>query len=76
MPLFFLFPLGPWFSRDPFVLSLSLPPPVPPYPSSVRIFEGVKDKSPDDITYNYVVEQLKPVIDELQLSLPEELGLQ
>jgi cytochrome c oxidase subunit 5a len=36
----------------------------------------VKDKAPDDVTYNYVVEQLQPVIDELQLSLPDELGLQ
>lgn len=43
---------------------------------SVRIFEGVKDKAPDAETYNYVVTQLKPVTDELQVSLPEELGLQ
>lgn len=42
----------------------------------MRVFEGVKDKSPDTETYNYVVNELKPVIDELQLSLPEELGFQ
>eukprot|EP00043_Microstomoeca_roanoka_P000065 m.26514 g.26514 ORF g.26514 m.26514 type:complete len:136 (+) comp10058_c0_seq1:274-681(+) len=46
------------------------------FSTSVRIFEGVKDKSPDDTTYNYVVSQLKPVITELQLTLPEELGFQ
>ena len=42
--------------------------------SSVRIFEGIRDKAPDDQTYDYVVEQLRGTIDELQLSLPEELG--
>ena len=41
---------------------------------SVRIFEGIKDKSPDDATYNYVVSQLAPIIAELGLSTPEELG--
>ena len=41
---------------------------------SVRIFEGIRDKSPDDQTYDYVVDQLRGTIDELQLSLPEELG--
>eukprot|EP00035_Acanthoeca_spectabilis_P019759 m.429597 g.429597 ORF g.429597 m.429597 type:complete len:134 (+) comp17032_c0_seq1:105-506(+) len=44
------------------------------FPTSVRIFEGIKDKSPDDATYSYVLSQLQPVIDELQLSTPEELG--
>ncbi|EGD78298.1 oxidase heme a,cytochrome [Salpingoeca rosetta] len=44
------------------------------FSTCVRVFEGVKDKSPDDETYNYVVGQLKPVIEELQLTLPEELG--
>ena len=42
--------------------------------SSVRIFEAVKDKAPDDATYNYVIGQLGPVISELQLSTPEDLG--
>eukprot|EP00045_Choanoeca_perplexa_P014973 m.180553 g.180553 ORF g.180553 m.180553 type:complete len:136 (+) comp16855_c0_seq4:52-459(+) len=46
------------------------------FSTSVRIFEGVKDKSPDAETYNYVVAQLKPVTEELEVSLPEELGLQ
>lgn len=45
------------------------------FPTSVRIFEAIKDKSPDDTTYNYVVDQLNPVITELSLSTPEELGL-
>jgi len=42
---------------------------------SVRIFEAIKDKSPDDATYSYVVDQLNPVITELSLSTPEQLGL-
>eukprot|EP00056_Hartaetosiga_gracilis_P019978 m.16916 g.16916 ORF g.16916 m.16916 type:complete len:132 (+) comp8079_c0_seq1:156-551(+) len=44
------------------------------FSTTVRIFEGVKDKSPDDATYNYVVGELKSTIDELGLTLPEELG--
>eukprot|EP00730_Choanoeca_flexa_P016607 TRINITY_DN7886_c0_g1_i1.p1 TRINITY_DN7886_c0_g1~~TRINITY_DN7886_c0_g1_i1.p1 ORF type:complete len:148 (+),score=36.11 TRINITY_DN7886_c0_g1_i1:125-568(+) len=46
------------------------------FSTSVRIFEGVKDKAADAETYNYVVNQLKPVVEELGVSLPEELGLQ
>ncbi|EDQ87846.1 uncharacterized protein MONBRDRAFT_9557 [Monosiga brevicollis MX1] len=46
------------------------------FSTSVRIFEGVMDKAPDATTYNYVVSQLKPVIAELEVTLPEELGLQ
>merc|ERR1740117_1462206 len=45
------------------------------FPTSVRIFEAIKDKSPDDETYNYVVDQLNPVITELSLSTPDQLGL-
>ena len=45
------------------------------YYRSVRIFEAIKDKSPDDETYNYVVDQLNPVITELSLSTPDQLGL-
>lgn len=44
--------------------------------SSVRVFEGIKDKSPDEVTYIHVVNALKPVIEELQLTTPEELDLQ
>ena len=44
------------------------------FATTVRIFEGVKDKSPDDATYQYVVGQLQPVIKELELALPEQLG--
>jgi cytochrome c oxidase subunit 5a len=28
------------------------------FPTSVRIFEGIKDKSPDEETYQYVVQQV------------------
>mmetsp|Transcript_29152 Transcript_29152/g.76327 ORF Transcript_29152/g.76327 Transcript_29152/m.76327 type:complete len:135 (-) Transcript_29152:179-583(-) len=61
---------------DPTILSAALRATrrVNDFPTSVRIFEGVKDKAPDAATYDYVVQQLKPVIDELQLSTPEELG--
>ena len=40
------------------------------------MFEGIKDKAPDDNTYNYVVEQLSPVIAELDLVTPDQLGFQ
>ena len=42
---------------------------------SVRIFEGIKDKAQNEALYSSVVAQLKPTIDELGLSTPEELGL-
>jgi len=46
------------------------------FPTSVRIFEAIKDKATDnEETYQYVVGQLRPVMDELDLSTPEELGL-
>merc|ERR1719231_1351030 len=46
------------------------------FPTSVRIFEAIKDKASDNQeTYNYVVGQLQPVIAELELSTPEDLGL-
>eukprot|EP00049_Salpingoeca_infusionum_P017149 m.351904 g.351904 ORF g.351904 m.351904 type:complete len:158 (-) comp16396_c0_seq1:151-624(-) len=44
------------------------------FATTVRIFEGVKDKAADDATYQVVVNQLQPVIKELELTLPEELG--
>merc|ERR1719454_2093973 len=38
------------------------------FPTSVRIFEAIKDKASDNQeTYNYVVGQLQPVIAELEL---------
>ena len=71
--------LHPWSARLPFARPcLPHQPPRPPGPSirsTVRVFEGIKDKSPDDATYAYVVGELKPVMDELNLSTPEELGI-
>lgn len=43
--------------------------------STVRLFEGVRDKTPDAATYSKIVSELKPVMDELSLDTPEELGL-
>jgi hypothetical protein len=40
----------------------------------VRVFEAVRDKAPDNATYQYVKDQLAPVIAELELSTPEDLG--
>ena len=40
----------------------------------MRVFEGIKDKAQDAALYQTVVAQLKPTIDELGLSTPEELG--
>eukprot|EP00052_Salpingoeca_macrocollata_P030497 m.319774 g.319774 ORF g.319774 m.319774 type:complete len:135 (+) comp23444_c0_seq1:196-600(+) len=46
------------------------------FPTTVRIFEGIMDKCQNDsTTYNQVVSSLKPVIDELHLTTPEQLGL-
>jgi hypothetical protein len=61
---------------DPTILTAALKATrrVNDFPTSVRVFEGIKDKSPDQATYDYVVQQLQPVIKELQLSTPEELG--
>ena len=42
---------------------------------AVRILEGVKDKTQDEGLYQSIVAQLKPTIDELGVSTPEELGL-
>ncbi len=42
---------------------------------TVRIFEGILDKTQDVATYQSIVSQLKPTIDELGLSTPEDLGL-
>eukprot|EP00051_Salpingoeca_urceolata_P026482 m.477454 g.477454 ORF g.477454 m.477454 type:complete len:190 (-) comp20849_c0_seq1:251-820(-) len=45
------------------------------FPTSVRIFEGIADKAPTPDVYQQIVSELKPVIEELHLSLPDELGL-
>ena len=43
---------------------------------TVRILESVKTKSAGSSEiYNYILKELKPTIDELGLSTPEELGL-
>ncbi|CAH3019961.1 unnamed protein product [Porites evermanni] len=43
---------------------------------TVRILESVKDKSAGSSEiYNYILKELKPTMDELGLSTPEELGL-
>ena len=46
------------------------------YPMTVRILEAVKSKSAGSSEiYNYILKELKPTMDELGLSTPEELGL-
>merc|ERR1712002_68019 len=46
------------------------------YHMTVRIFEMIKQKAAGDKEiYNYILQQVKPTIDELGLSTPEELGL-
>merc|ERR1712224_405648 len=45
------------------------------FPTTVRLFEMIKDKSGGDMEiYNYIIQQCKPTIDELGLSTPEQLG--
>ncbi|XP_014910338.1 cytochrome c oxidase subunit 5A, mitochondrial-like [Poecilia latipinna] len=44
--------------------------------SAIRILEAVKDKAgPHKDIYPYVIQELKPVLSELGISTPEELGL-
>merc|ERR1719174_3580806 len=52
---------------DPTILTAALHATrrVDDFPTSVRIFEAVKDKAPDTATYDYVVGALQPTIDEL-----------
>ncbi|PIO22721.1 hypothetical protein AB205_0179270 [Aquarana catesbeiana] len=46
------------------------------FASSVRILEAVKDKAgPHKEIYPYVIQELRPTLDELGISTPEELGL-
>lgn len=46
------------------------------YPMTVRILEAVKSKAAGSSEiYNYILTELKPTMDELGLSTPEELGL-
>ena len=43
---------------------------------AIRILEAVKDKAAGDATiYKYIIESVKPTLDELGISTPEELGL-
>ena len=43
---------------------------------SIRILEAVKDKAAGDLTiYNYIINTIKPTLEELGISTPEELGL-
>lgn len=43
---------------------------------SVRILEAVKDKAVGNKEiYNYILQECRPVIEELGISTPEELGL-
>nr|AFM87394.1 cytochrome c oxidase subunit Va [Callorhinchus milii] len=44
--------------------------------SAIRILEAVKDKAgPHKDIYPYVIQELRPTLDELGISTPEELGL-
>ncbi|KAM4808028.1 cytochrome c oxidase subunit 5A, mitochondrial-like [Rhinophrynus dorsalis] len=46
------------------------------FASVVRILEAVKDKAgPHKEIYPYVIQELRPTLDELGISTPEELGL-
>uniref|UniRef100_A0A8C5WDC0 Cytochrome c oxidase subunit 5A, mitochondrial n=1 Tax=Leptobrachium leishanense TaxID=445787 RepID=A0A8C5WDC0_9ANUR len=46
------------------------------FASAVRILEAVKDKAgPYKEIYPYVIQELRPTLDELGISTPEELGL-
>lgn len=46
------------------------------YPLTVRIFESVKSKAAgSQEIYSYILQELKPTMEELGLSTPEELGL-
>ena len=46
------------------------------FPMTVRILESVKSKSAGSSEiYNYILKEIKPTMDELGLSTPEELGL-
>lgn len=43
---------------------------------SVRIIESIKDKAAGNKEiYSYILKECKPVIDELGISTPEELGI-
>uniref|UniRef100_A0A2K6L0E2 Cytochrome c oxidase subunit 5A, mitochondrial n=2 Tax=Rhinopithecus TaxID=542827 RepID=A0A2K6L0E2_RHIBE len=46
------------------------------FASTVRILEAVKDKAgPHKEIYPYVIQELRPTLNELGISTPEELGL-
>lgn len=44
--------------------------------SAIRILEAVKDKAgPHKEIYPYLIQELRPTLDELGISTPEELGI-
>uniref|UniRef100_A0A2K6QCB2 Cytochrome c oxidase subunit 5A, mitochondrial n=1 Tax=Rhinopithecus roxellana TaxID=61622 RepID=A0A2K6QCB2_RHIRO len=46
------------------------------FASTVRILEAVKDKAgPHKEIYPYIIQELRPTLNELGISTPEELGL-
>ena len=46
------------------------------YSMTVRILEAVKDKGAgNNEIYNYILSEIKPTMEELGLSSPEELGI-
>ncbi|XP_068131791.1 cytochrome c oxidase subunit 5A, mitochondrial [Hyperolius riggenbachi] len=46
------------------------------FASTIRILEAVKDKAgPHKEIYPYVIQELRPTLDELGIPTPEELGL-
>jgi len=46
------------------------------YPMTIRILEGIKDKIPfDPVVYKWMVQELTPVMNELGIKTPDELGL-
>lgn len=46
------------------------------YPMTIRILEGIKNKIPKDpVVYQWVLQELTPVMEELGIKTPDELGL-
>ncbi|KAL5264148.1 hypothetical protein ACHWQZ_G005283 [Mnemiopsis leidyi] len=46
------------------------------YPMTIRILEGIKNKIPKDpVVYQWVLQELAPVMEELGIKTPDELGL-
>ncbi|XP_063676959.1 uncharacterized protein LOC134813201 [Bolinopsis microptera] len=46
------------------------------YPMTLRLLEGIKNKIPKDpVVYQWVLQELAPVMEELGIKTPDELGL-